>query len=100
MQLAGRCQEDDLRQFFEEHAGKVNVSHIVTDRNSRRSKGIAYIEFEVRSQAPLTLAVWCTCRPCAVSVDSTLVLTGLSSSLKLRWPRRFSAQDNGCWVCP
>ncbi|KAF8316167.1 splicing factor CC1-like protein [Clavulina sp. PMI_390] len=45
-QLAARMTPRDLGYFFEEHLGEGSVidPRIVTDRLSRRSKGIAYIE--------------------------------------------------------
>jgi len=46
-QLAARLTARDLGYFFEEKLGEGTVmdSRIVTDRLSRRSKGIAYVEF-------------------------------------------------------
>ncbi|KAJ7125611.1 hypothetical protein C8R43DRAFT_1029577 [Mycena crocata] len=46
-QLAARLTARDLGYFFEEKLGEGTVmdSRIVTDRMSRRSKGIAYVEF-------------------------------------------------------
>ncbi|KAK7064256.1 hypothetical protein R3P38DRAFT_2823346 [Favolaschia claudopus] len=46
-QLAARLTARDLGYFFEEKLGEGSVmdSRIVTDRMSRRSKGIAYVEF-------------------------------------------------------
>ncbi|KAG8901009.1 hypothetical protein FRB99_005601, partial [Tulasnella sp. 403] len=45
-QLAARLTARDLGYFFEDHLGEGTVkdSRIVTDRISRRSKGIAYVE--------------------------------------------------------
>eukprot|EP00054_Salpingoeca_dolichothecata_P016623 m.97809 g.97809 ORF g.97809 m.97809 type:complete len:320 (+) comp22066_c1_seq3:1603-2562(+) len=45
MHLARDCRNRDLEDFFAEHAGKVRAARLITDRNSRRSKGIAYVEF-------------------------------------------------------
>ncbi|KAK7468862.1 Phosphatidylinositol-3-phosphatase SAC1 [Stygiomarasmius scandens] len=46
-QLAARLTARDLGYFFEDKLGEgtVNDSRIVTDRLSRRSKGIGYVEF-------------------------------------------------------
>ncbi|TFY55014.1 hypothetical protein EVJ58_g8512 [Rhodofomes roseus] len=46
-QLAARLTARDLGYFFEDHLGEGSVmdSRIVTDRISRRSKGIGYVEF-------------------------------------------------------
>ncbi|UYV65902.1 RBM39, partial [Cordylochernes scorpioides] len=45
MQLANRVRTRDLVQFFSS-CGKVNDVKIITDSKTKRSKGIAYIEFE------------------------------------------------------
>ncbi|XP_061404312.1 RNA-binding protein 39-like isoform X4 [Lethenteron reissneri] len=44
MQLAARIRPRDLEEFFSA-VGKVRDVRMISDRNSRRSKGIAYIEF-------------------------------------------------------
>jgi hypothetical protein len=38
-QLAARIGDRELRQFFENKAGKVREARVITDRISRRSKG-------------------------------------------------------------
>ncbi|KAM9645488.1 LOW QUALITY PROTEIN: putative RNA-binding protein 23 [Trichechus inunguis] len=49
MQLAAHIQPRDLEAFFSA-VGKVRDVRIISDRNSRRSKGIAYVEFcEIQS---------------------------------------------------
>ncbi|XP_069617883.1 probable RNA-binding protein 23 isoform X2 [Ranitomeya imitator] len=44
MQLAARIRPRDLEDFFSA-VGKVRDVRMISDRNSRRSKGIAYVEF-------------------------------------------------------
>ncbi|KAJ3108071.1 hypothetical protein HDU97_002306 [Phlyctochytrium planicorne] len=44
MQLAARVRRRDIADFFEE-AGKVRDVRLITDRHSRRSKGVGYVEF-------------------------------------------------------
>jgi len=52
MQLHTRLRARDLEEFFSQ-VGKVRDVRIISDRNSRRCKGIAYIEFfEEDSVAP------------------------------------------------
>ncbi|KAJ3162059.1 RNA-binding protein 39 [Geranomyces michiganensis] len=51
MQLAARLKQEELFDFFAP-AGKVRDARIIADRNSRRSKGVGYVEFyEVESVA-------------------------------------------------
>lgn len=45
MQLSAKLRTSDLRDFFST-AGKVSDVKIIADRNSRRSKGVGYVEFE------------------------------------------------------
>eukprot|EP01086_Lenisia_limosa_P012812 TRINITY_DN4141_c0_g1_i1.p1 TRINITY_DN4141_c0_g1~~TRINITY_DN4141_c0_g1_i1.p1 ORF type:complete len:473 (-),score=102.81 TRINITY_DN4141_c0_g1_i1:24-1442(-) len=40
--------EDDIFLFMEKHAGKVRDVRLITDKTSRRSKGMAYVEFYQR----------------------------------------------------
>lgn len=44
MQLPRKCQPADLIKHFTK-AGEVRDAKLIADRNSRRSKGIAYVEF-------------------------------------------------------
>ncbi|KAJ2421701.1 splicing factor [Coemansia sp. RSA 2531] len=44
MQLSARLRRSDLVDFFG-RAGRVRDAHIVADKGSRRSRGVAYIEF-------------------------------------------------------
>ncbi len=46
-----RATESDLKEFFEQ-AGKVRDVRLITDRNSRKSKGFGYIEYENRNSVP------------------------------------------------
>ncbi|KAM9408494.1 RNA-binding protein 39-like isoform 2-T2 [Pholidichthys leucotaenia] len=56
MQLAARIRPRDLEEFFSA-VGKVRDVRIISDRNSRRSKGIAYIEFVESSSVPLAIGL-------------------------------------------
>ncbi|KAK7884896.1 hypothetical protein WMY93_028019 [Mugilogobius chulae] len=56
MQLAARIRARDLEDFFSA-VGKVRDVRIISDRNSRRSKGIAYIEFLETSSVPLAIGL-------------------------------------------
>ncbi|KAI7853273.1 hypothetical protein BDC45DRAFT_511752 [Circinella umbellata] len=44
MQLAARLSSRELEDFFSQ-AGRVRDARIISDRNSRRSKGVGYVEF-------------------------------------------------------
>lgn len=54
MQLARNIKPRDLEEFFSK-VGQVSDVRIISDRNSRRSKGIAYIEFTDKSAVPLAI---------------------------------------------
>uniref|UniRef100_A0A8D3AFW0 RNA binding motif protein 39b n=1 Tax=Scophthalmus maximus TaxID=52904 RepID=A0A8D3AFW0_SCOMX len=56
MQLAARIRARDLEDFFSA-VGKVRDVRMISDRNSRRSKGIAYIEFVDTSSVPLAIGL-------------------------------------------
>uniref|UniRef100_A0A8C9P6R9 RRM domain-containing protein n=1 Tax=Spermophilus dauricus TaxID=99837 RepID=A0A8C9P6R9_SPEDA len=57
MQLAARIRPRDLEEFFST-VGKVRDVRMISDRNSRRSKGIAYVEFFVDvSSVPLAIGL-------------------------------------------
>nr|XP_046199145.1 RNA-binding protein 39-like isoform X2 [Oncorhynchus gorbuscha] len=56
MQLAARIQPRDLEDFFSA-VGKVRDVRMISDRNSRRSKGIAYIEFLDVNSVPLAIGL-------------------------------------------
>ncbi|XP_056129211.1 RNA-binding protein 39b [Lampris incognitus] len=56
MQLAARIRARDLEDFFSA-VGKVRDVRMISDRNSRRSKGIAYIEFVDASSVPLAIGL-------------------------------------------
>uniref|UniRef100_A0A3Q2D112 RNA binding motif protein 39a n=1 Tax=Cyprinodon variegatus TaxID=28743 RepID=A0A3Q2D112_CYPVA len=56
MQLAARIRPRDLEEFFSA-VGKVRDVRMISDRNSRRSKGIAYIEFVEASSVPLAIGL-------------------------------------------
>ncbi|KAJ3347472.1 hypothetical protein HDU83_002071 [Entophlyctis luteolus] len=50
MQLAARVRESDIFDFFQDNgAGKVRDVRLVTDRISRKSKGVGYVEFYERT---------------------------------------------------
>lgn len=52
MQLSSRIRSRDLEDFFSV-VGKVNDVRIITDTKTRRSKGIAYVEFVDVESVPL-----------------------------------------------
>ncbi|XP_029436831.1 probable RNA-binding protein 23 [Rhinatrema bivittatum] len=56
MQLAARIRPRDLEDFFSS-VGKVRDVRIISDRNSRRSKGIAYVEFCDIQSVPLAIGL-------------------------------------------
>nr|XP_014342965.1 PREDICTED: RNA-binding protein 39-like isoform X2 [Latimeria chalumnae] len=56
MQLAARIRSRDLEDFFSS-VGKVRDVRIISDRNSRRSKGIAYVEFCDIESVPLAIGL-------------------------------------------
>ncbi|XP_020315068.1 RNA-binding protein 39 isoform X1 [Oncorhynchus kisutch] len=56
MQLAARIRPRDLEDFFSA-VGKVRDVRMISDRNSRRSKGIAYIEFLEANSVPLAIGL-------------------------------------------
>uniref|UniRef100_A0A3B4BQJ0 RRM domain-containing protein n=1 Tax=Pygocentrus nattereri TaxID=42514 RepID=A0A3B4BQJ0_PYGNA len=56
MQLAARIRPRDLEEFFSA-VGKVHDVRIISDRYSRRSKGIAYVEFVESSSVPLAIGL-------------------------------------------
>lgn len=56
MQLARNIRPRDLEEFFSK-VGQVSDVRIISDRNSRRSKGIAYIEFTDKSAVPLVSVI-------------------------------------------
>ncbi|KAJ3054361.1 hypothetical protein HK097_002025 [Rhizophlyctis rosea] len=55
-QLAARCTTHDLEEFFAA-AGKVREARLITDRNSRRSKGVGYVEFYEEETVKKALAM-------------------------------------------
>ncbi|TNN36722.1 RNA-binding protein 39 [Liparis tanakae] len=56
MQLAARIRPRDLEDFFSS-VGKVRDVRMISDRNSRKSKGIAYIEFVETNSVPLAIGL-------------------------------------------
>ncbi|XP_073415500.1 RNA-binding protein 39 isoform X2 [Dendrobates tinctorius] len=56
MQLAARIRPRDLEEFFST-VGKVRDVRMISDRNSRRSKGIAYVEFVEVGSVPLAIGL-------------------------------------------
>ncbi|XP_014672737.1 PREDICTED: LOW QUALITY PROTEIN: RNA-binding protein 39-like [Priapulus caudatus] len=56
MQLAGRCRERDLEEFFSS-VGQVRDVRLIVDNKTRRSKGIAYIEFVDPESVPLAMGL-------------------------------------------
>ena len=51
MQLSARVGPKDLEEFFNQ-VGQVRDVKMISDRNSRKSKGIAYIEFHDEKSVP------------------------------------------------
>ncbi|XP_073431536.1 probable RNA-binding protein 23 isoform X3 [Dendrobates tinctorius] len=56
MQLAARIHPRDLEDFFSA-VGKVRDVRMISDKNSRRSKGIAYVEFVDIESVPLAIGL-------------------------------------------
>ncbi|KAI8149312.1 hypothetical protein BJV82DRAFT_642019 [Fennellomyces sp. T-0311] len=56
MQLAARLTSRELEDFFSQ-AGKVRDARIISDRNSRRSKGVGYVEFYQEESVQNALAM-------------------------------------------
>ena len=56
MQLSARIKARELEDFFSV-VGKVSDVRIITDAKTRRSKGIAYVEFEDVESVPLALGL-------------------------------------------
>ena len=54
MQLSAKVSPKDLEEFFQK-VGQVCDVKMISDRNSRRSKGIAYVEFyDEKSVTPVS----------------------------------------------
>lgn len=56
MQLAQRIRSRDLEEFFSA-VGEVREVKLIQDRHSKRSKGIAYVEFKKLESIPLALGL-------------------------------------------
>lgn len=56
MQLAQRIRSRDLEEFFSA-VGKVREVKLIQDKHSKRSKGIAYVEFKDLASVPLALGL-------------------------------------------
>ena len=56
MQLAQRIRSRDLEEFFSS-VGEVREVKLIQDRHSKRSKGIAYVEFKQLESIPLALGL-------------------------------------------
>ncbi|KAK0423583.1 hypothetical protein QR680_008223 [Steinernema hermaphroditum] len=56
LQIARQTRPRDLEEFFSS-VGHVRDVRIITDSKTRRSKGIAYVEFWEREAVPLSLAL-------------------------------------------
>ncbi|KAL3860328.1 hypothetical protein ACJMK2_010467 [Sinanodonta woodiana] len=56
MQLSARIRPRDLEEFFSS-VGKVRDVRLITDNKTRRSKGIAYIEFQDTESVPLAMGL-------------------------------------------
>ncbi|KAI8093274.1 RNA binding motif protein 39b [Halteromyces radiatus] len=55
-QLAQRLKNREFHDFFSQ-AGRVRDARIISDRNTRRSKGVGYVEFYDESSVPTALAM-------------------------------------------
>ncbi|KAF6135872.1 hypothetical protein GIB67_038944 [Kingdonia uniflora] len=55
-QICLKADERDVYDFFS-RAGKVRDVRLITDRNSRRSKGVGYIEFYDAMSVPMAIAL-------------------------------------------
>ncbi|AQL09640.1 Splicing factor CC1-like [Zea mays] len=55
-QLSLKADERDVYEFFS-RAGKVRDVRLIMDRNSRRSKGVGYIEFYDAMSVPMAIAL-------------------------------------------
>ncbi|RKP27490.1 hypothetical protein SYNPS1DRAFT_26851 [Syncephalis pseudoplumigaleata] len=56
MQLSARLKNSELHDFFTQ-AGRVREAKIVTDKNTGRSKGVAYVEFYEMSSVARAIAL-------------------------------------------
>ncbi|XP_041376167.1 RNA-binding protein 39-like isoform X2 [Gigantopelta aegis] len=56
MQLSARIRPRDLEEFFSS-VGKVRDVRLITDNKTRRSKGIAYVEFAETDSVPLAMGL-------------------------------------------
>jgi len=56
MQLSQRIRSHDLEEFFSA-VGKVREVKLIADKHSKRSKGIAYVEFRNMESVPLALGL-------------------------------------------
>ncbi|XP_025114772.1 RNA-binding protein 39-like isoform X1 [Pomacea canaliculata] len=56
MQLSARIRARDLEEFFSS-VGKVSDVRLITDNKTRRSKGIAYVEFTDMQCVPLAMGL-------------------------------------------
>ncbi|KAJ3025285.1 UNVERIFIED_CONTAM: hypothetical protein HDU68_007308 [Siphonaria sp. JEL0065] len=59
MQLAARVRPRDIEDFFElgEYKLKVKDVRLVTDRNTRKSKGVGYVEFKEKQSVTKAIAM-------------------------------------------
>ncbi|KAK9944191.1 hypothetical protein M0R45_009769 [Rubus argutus] len=57
-QICLKADERDVYDFFS-RAGKVRDVRLIMDRNSRRSKGVGYIEFYDAMSVPMAIATLC-----------------------------------------
>ncbi|ONH93340.1 hypothetical protein PRUPE_8G227100, partial [Prunus persica] len=55
-QICLKADERDVYEFFS-RAGKVRDVRLIMDRNSRRSKGVGYIEFYDAMYVPMAIAL-------------------------------------------
>eukprot|EP00967_Tisochrysis_lutea_P112972 scaffold178984_cov18-Tisochrysis_lutea.AAC.1 len=57
MNLNLRADEGDVFEFFGPRVGALNDIKIIKDKNTKRSKGIAYVEFQTVESAIAALSL-------------------------------------------
>ncbi|KAL6346698.1 hypothetical protein AAG906_000316 [Vitis piasezkii] len=74
-QICLKADERDVYEFFS-RAGKVRDVRLIMDRNSRRSKGVGYIEFYDAMSVPMAIALWSPSEAEKNLVQSTTAAAG------------------------
>lgn len=83
MQLSARVGPKELEEFFQK-VGQVKEVKMIADKNSRRSKGIAYIEFhDEKSVLPVSFfALECYDSYCCMCVHHNSGCYGLYKTVR------------------